>query len=163
MIKILFVCTGNVFRSMIAEKCFNHFTKKNNILDKIADSAGTKTFKQSVHPSIIKRLKVYGIQSDHQYKNLNEDLINENDLIIAMSIDHRDFIKKQFNFDVPLFNEVAYGKREGILDFCEYNPKITTLADDAYQDDIRRYANAIVDYIYQSTPVLVDNINKWIN
>ena len=38
MTKILFVCTSNMFRSMTAEKCLNHFANKNN-LNLSADSA----------------------------------------------------------------------------------------------------------------------------
>lgn len=161
MANILFVCTGNVFRSMIAEKCFKDYAQKNKITDFYADSAGIKTTVQKPQYSTIQRLNFYGINAkNHQYKQLTKGLIFNQDLVIAMNLDHQNFIEQYFNIKVPLFNEIAYNKNEGVLDFHKYNPKINNLLDKKKNREIKEYAYFLVDYIYKSTPYLFKNINK---
>lgn len=163
MAKILFVCTGNVFRSMIAEKCLKEYVKRNKIENFYVDSAGIETTTQKPNHFTVQRLKFYGINTkNHKYKQLTKKLIENNNLIIAMNTNHRSFIQKTFGIKVPLFNEVAYKKHDGILDFHEHDPQIKDLSNRTKDKEIRKYAYCIVDYIYKSTPNLFKNINKWV-
>jgi len=161
MIKVLFVCTGNVFRSMIAEKCLNHFAKQNN-LQIIADSAGTKGSEKGPIDCVIERLRFHGISFIHKQKKLNRKLLEENDIVIVMNINHKEFIKEKFSVDVPLFNEVAFNKPEGVLDFDECYPEITDANDKKHRLKVKEHAYRIVDYIYNSMPELVKNIERWV-
>lgn len=155
---VLFVCTGNVFRSMTAEKCMNHYIKKNGIKNIRADSAGTKTSPQSPQPATIERLGFYGINFEHRYKKLTQELLDRSDVVIAMNIDHRDFIIKNFKVKPYLFNELAYGKKEGVLDFHEFHTNIKELANQ--EEIIKEYAYYVVDYIHSSIPRLVERLES---
>ena len=81
MIKILFVCTGNVFRSMSAEKCLKKYLEEHNILDIRSDSAGIELKPQEPVSFTIERLAFYGIKVHHKPKSINQSLIDNNDLI----------------------------------------------------------------------------------
>ena len=154
--KILFVCSGNVFRSLIAEKCFNAYVARNHIQKLQADSAGTCVTPQKPLKVTLERLAFYNIKPRHRYKQLSQKLIDKNDLIIAMNTDHQDYIKENFKVYAPLFNEVAYGKHKGIADF---QIAVNNLQS---QKAIRKYAYFLVDYIYKATPKLVANLDKWV-
>ncbi len=159
MINILFVCNGNVFRSMTAEKCFKQFLKEKNISDITVDSAGVKTTVQEPRRATIERLRYYGIQANHKYKQLTKEIVKKSDLIIAMNFDQKEFIKKNFLIDAPLFNEIAYGKKEGILDIEEFDPK---LSDKNNKNEMQKYVYKIVDYIHDSMPHFFNNLDQWI-
>ena len=162
MIKILFVCTGNVFRSMIAEKCLNNYLIKNNIKEFEVDSAGIDPIPQKPQKATIERLSFYNIKINHKYKKINQNLVDNNDIIIAMNINHQKYIKEKFGFDAPLFNELISNNKEGILDFEEYDPNIIDLNDKKKKKEIQKYAYFLVDYVYNSIPKLMANIHKWV-
>lgn len=168
MKKILFVCTGNVFRSMIAEKCFKKYISDNLLEEDFSiDSAWIAPIKQDVQKDVIDRLDYYWINcNNHKYKKINEKLVSESNYIIAMNFDHKDFIKNQFNLDIPLFNELAYNKSTWISDFWEFldfwwfNLKNIDLNDTKYKKEIRDYIYYTVDYIYNSIPYLIKSLEK---
>ena len=77
MTKIIFVCTGNAFRSMTAEKCAKDYLKKNKITNIRIDSAATMPYPQEPQPAVLERLKHHGITVRHKYKKLTKKLITE--------------------------------------------------------------------------------------
>ena len=156
MIKVLFVCTGNIFRSMSAEKFLKVYLDMENIQDIEVSSAGIGLVQKGVHEYVIDRLQHYGIKLNHQTTKLTLKLIQENDIIIAMNKNHQEYIKDKFNLDVPLFNEIAYNKKEGILDVGEMYPEFKTLPLEG--DKLRKYINYVLDYIHNTIPHLVDKI-----
>ncbi|MCA9460227.1 MAG: hypothetical protein KC550_06790 [Nanoarchaeota archaeon] len=160
MIQILFVCTGNVFRSMTAEKCLTNYLENNNISNIKSNSAGTKLAPQEINPFTLKRLLLYNIKVNHTAKDLTKELLEKSDLIIAMSTDHQEYIKETFGIEVPLFNEVSYGKSQGVLDFHEHMPNINSVENS--QEEFEKYAYFVVEYIYNAIPNLVNNLPKWI-
>ena len=151
MVNILFVCTGNVFRSMIAEHCLKDYIKKNKIKYYNVDSCGIAVEKQSSRKEVIARLAEHHIKVKHHYKEIDLKQINWADIIIAMSKNHRKYIKENFGVKTYLFNELAIGKKIGVLDFGEFNPKIKSLKETKMQINIKLYANYMVDYIYSKT------------
>jgi protein-tyrosine-phosphatase len=116
--KILFVCSGNVFRSFSAEKCLKHYCILNNINDIEVSSAGISGNKnQKVKPEIYDELKKLGINIiKHTPKKLTQDIINKNDLIVSMGFNHRNYIKEKFGVHSFLFQEVCLGNKEPVLD-----------------------------------------------
>lgn len=115
---ILFVCSGNVFRSVAAEYCFRYYLKKNKIKEWSVSSAGTSAEKAQIDPKVIQTLNVLGIKDiNHKQKRLDLNDLKNNDVIIAMAEKHADFIKQRFNFNnVFLFNELAVNEKTSILD-----------------------------------------------
>jgi protein-tyrosine-phosphatase len=116
--KILFVCSGNVFRSVSAEYCLKYYLKKNNIKDWSVSSAGIIAEKAQIDPKVICTLNILGIKSiNHRQKRLDLNDLKNNDIVVAMAENHANFIRERFNFSsIFLFNELAVNKKTSILD-----------------------------------------------
>jgi len=146
---ILFVCTGNVFRSMAAEYALRAQLGQQSSYR--IESAGIDAKTKTIHPVISNRLVQKGTDpSTHIPQRLTKKLINRNDLIIAMGLGHREFIHKQFGLKVPLFNEVSFGEEVPILDLHEALPDWERDIDEA-----RAYVEWVIDHIWESVPALI--------
>lgn len=161
MVTILFVCTGNVFRSMIAEKCLEQFIKQENILDVEVDSAGIAPIPQEPMLMVIERLRGYGITGEHHYKEISKDLIARSDVVVALNLNHQHFIQEHFGVYAPLFNKVAFGKEEGILDTTECFPQDADFEQGKGKEEFEKYVISVVEHIHDAIPSVVDNISKW--
>ncbi|NGZ11829.1 MAG: hypothetical protein CV088_21085 [Nitrospira sp. LK70] len=152
---ILFVCTGNVFRSMAAE-----YSVRARICLQPSyrvESAGIKAKPQPIHPIISNRLIEKGADpSPHIPRMLTRALIDRADLVIAMGRDHREFIEKQFGLKVPLFNEVSLGEDRPILDLHEALPDWERDIDEA-----RAYVESVIDHIWESVPALLARLPQF--
>ena len=152
---ILFVCTGNVFRSMAAEYALRAQQKEPPPYH--AESAGIDAKSPKVHPVILNRLRLKGTDpSAHVPRALTKDLIQQNDLIIAMGLGHREFIQTKFGLKVPLFNEVAFGEDSPILDLHEALPNWERDMVEA-----REYVESVIDHIWNSIPALVARLPQF--
>jgi diadenosine tetraphosphate (Ap4A) HIT family hydrolase/protein-tyrosine-phosphatase len=156
--KILFVCTGNIFRSLSAKYCLEDYIRKNNIKDTIVDSAGTIAGKEAINPIVLSELNALGIDSSkHVQKKLSKKDLEDNDLVIVMAKDHLNFINKNFNFDeTVLFNEVVTGDKTSILDVNEAIPDWHS-----HERRSERYLRRAVRYIYKKTPRLYKNLDRY--
>ena len=114
--RVLFVCTGNTFRSLIAEYCLAHFLKTNAISGISVSSAGTVAQPAVPDPRTIAELNKLGIHVSHRQRKLTRSLLRESDLVIAMAKDHQDFIRENFGESVPLFLEITKGIQESVYD-----------------------------------------------
>lgn len=84
--------------------------------------------------------------------------MEKSDLIIAMSKDHQEFIKKNFDIEVPLFKEVCKGKKESLKDIWEVIPD--------WRDNPRaknEYMIKTVDYIHGCMPDLIKKMDRFMN
>ncbi len=145
---ILFVCTGNVFRSVAAEYSLRaRLTPQSPYR---VESAGIDATPKPIHPIVSNRLLQKGIAtSTHIPRRLTTELIERHDLIIAMGLDHREFIHKQFGLRVPLFNEISAGEEMPILDLHEALPE--------WERDLahaQAYVESVIDHIWESIPAL---------
>lgn len=96
--KIIFVCTGNSCRSVMAKYYLEKLFKERGIAGIEIDSAGTGTF-PGLEASVmtLEVLKEEGIDaSSHRAKPINRKLIIENDLIVVMGQMHRQFLEEKF-------------------------------------------------------------------
>jgi protein-tyrosine phosphatase len=128
--KVLFLCTGNYYRSRFAEMLFNALAPENN-LDWKADSRGLALGASNVgpvYPPVLDRLKALGYlaQSEPRYPaRLELSDLQTADLIIAINeSEHGPLLSQQFGqwadqtlyWDVPDLNimttEDAFSKIE---------------------------------------------------
>ncbi len=124
-VKVLFVCTGNIFRSMLAEKTCEQYCKLNNITDFEFKSAWiTAQHKNSdMYPLVRNYLEWLWIDTTkHIPTILDEELLKWADLIIPMSIWQKVFIDEHFLVypkDILLFNELLLDETKSVKDVEE--------------------------------------------
>ncbi|MFZ2151147.1 MAG: hypothetical protein WAZ12_05170 [Candidatus Absconditicoccaceae bacterium] len=147
--KILFVCTGNIFRSMSAEYLAKKYIKDNKIKNIQASSAGTIAHPEVAFSYTIKRLEKYGCDvSKHKQRKAVDKILKDQDFIICMAKHHQEVIKS-LGYESILFNFVAYSKKEDVLDEAEYEEKHGSYGD------LETYVNSIVDYIHDAMPSVI--------
>ena len=146
---ILFVCTGNIFRSLVAEYAMR--THLGPHAGCRVGSAGIVAKPQTIHPVVQDRLTQNGADpSRHVQRVLTRQLIEESDLVIVMGLDHQASIQEHFGITVPLFNEVAFGLSRPILDLHEALP-------DWEQDRQRahHYIESVINHLWEAAPALI--------
>jgi protein-tyrosine phosphatase len=150
---ILFVCTGNVFRSVVAEYATRVHLEPNNLL--VVGSAGIEAKPQSIHPWIQRCLCERGADvATHVPRRLTRELLEGTDLIVAMSRDHQTFIHQEFEVEVPLFKQVCYGRDEPILDLHEAHPN--------WEQDLNQaqaYVSSVIEMIWNDIPSLLSRLH----
>lgn len=153
---VLFVCTGNIFRSMTAEHAFRAQIGQAPFQ---AASAGTEGKIQPMFPPVRTRLIELGIDPlAHVQRKLTGEMLDDADLTVAMGEDHRDFIREHFGRDVPLFNRIALGKDEPVLDIGEVVQ--TWGSKENWQE---QYAVYVVDAIWRTMPGFIGNMGRFMN
>jgi len=153
---ILFVCTGNVFRSVAAEYAMRAQIDLES--GYLVGSAGIEAKPQTIHPVIRARLIQKGADpSLHAQRTLTQEMVDRTDLIIAMGRNHREFIQRQFGRPAPLFNEVSFGTDTPILDVHEALPD--------WEKDLskaRDYVESVVDHIWNAVPSLLSRLPRFL-
>lgn len=151
---ILFVCSGNVFRSVAAEYALKaHLPPEHHGL---VGSAGIEALPQAIHPLIRSRLREKGADpSAHVQRKLTAELLSRADLVVAMGLNHREFIRQTFAREVRLFNQICYGREEAVLDVGEALPN--------WQDDLlaaRDHILLVIDHIWLAMPAFLARVGQ---
>lgn len=116
MKKILFVCTGNTFRSPSAEYLFDLYVKEHGG-SYVVSSAGTKGWPPGPFQKTIEEVGMFGADmSKHQYRVLTQEIADGADIIICMAEHHRKTLKQTFGKESYLFNELALGESTDLKD-----------------------------------------------
>jgi protein-tyrosine phosphatase len=152
MRQVLFVCTGNVFRSLTAEYALR--AALNGRADITVASAGTEDYAHVVPPEISDYLMSKGLDvSAHRRRTLTREIIDASHLVIAMSLDHREYIRDRFGRSASVFLECCGGTAEALLDIHEAVPDFRTnrVAGTAY-------LRTTMDRIVELTPRLAIRI-----
>jgi protein-tyrosine phosphatase len=111
--RVLFVCTGNIFRSLAAEHALRRMLSGRT--DIHVSSAGIADYPYVVRPSVREYLRAKGFDvSAHQRRTLTREILEQSHLAIAMSTDHHAHILERYGRAVPLFLE-ACGEAAGAL------------------------------------------------
>ena len=150
---ILFVCTGNIFRSLTAEYALRNILS--NGTDIVVASAGTENFPHVVSPLVRDYLLARGIDvSGHRRRTLTTQLLQEAGLVIAMSIEHRSFLAERFNRrGVPLFTEACGLSAEPLPDVEE-----AVVDYETNPVAVEAHVRKIIDRIIELTPLLADRL-----
>ncbi len=91
MIRVLFVCAGNICRSPMAEGVFRHLVEEAGLSDRIqVDSAGTGPWHvgEAAHPGTRKVLSQHGIRYQGRARQMSRADLHDFDYIVAM--DHEN-------------------------------------------------------------------------
>jgi len=149
MRQVLFVCTGNVFRSLTAEFALRRVLGNRHLVR--VSSAGTEDLSCTVDPLVSAYLRSRGIDvSGHRRRTLTADMLQPSVTVIAMSTDHREFIAQRFGrHDVPLFTQACGLDPAPLLDVHEVipDPSSNPTAKEAH-------IRLTIDRILQLTPQL---------
>lgn len=117
--QVVFVCTGNVFRSLTAEFAARaaHEPAKDGLKLAFASAGIRGRPEKPVRDDVKARAAHWNLDvSAHLSRKLTQDIMDAADLIIAMDSKHQQAIKDEFGVDVPLYLEIAEGRSEDILD-----------------------------------------------
>lgn len=141
--RILFVCTGNIFRSLTADRALRALLAGNPEVH--VSSAGTDDYPHVVRPYTMGYLLAKGYDvSDHRRRTLTQALIDESSLVVSMSTDHQAFIRRTFSRETPLFLEACGEPAEWLPDIEDVIPDYLTNRR-AVEAHVRATINRIVD------------------
>lgn len=153
MRRVLFVCTGNIFRSLTAEYALRDVLGARS--DIMVASVGTEDFPHVVTPSVKDYLLARGLDvSRHRRRTLTAQILQEPGPVIAMSTEHRSVLAERFNRrNVPLFTEACGLPGEPLPDVNEIVRDYETnpVAVDAH-------VRMIIDRIIELTPQLASRL-----
>jgi protein-tyrosine-phosphatase len=153
MHRVLFVCTGNIFRSLTAEYSLRQLLGAQS--DITVASAGTEDFPHVVIPYVKDYLLTRGLDvSSHCRRTLTAEILEEPGPVIAMSTEHRSFLAERFNLrDVPLFAEACGIPGEPLPDVDEAvkDHKTNPIA-------VGMHIRTIIDRIIELTPQLANRL-----
>jgi protein-tyrosine phosphatase len=153
MKRVLFVCTGNIFRSLTAEHALRHALQGRSGIH--VSSAGTVDVPHVVRPNVRDYLLSKGFDvSRHQRRTLTEAILQESHLVIAMSTDHRTYLRGRFGHTAPLFLEACGEPGDALPDIEE-----VVLDYQINQGAVDVHVLATIDRILSLTPRLAQRLD----
>ncbi|HLS65995.1 MAG TPA: low molecular weight protein-tyrosine-phosphatase [Pseudogracilibacillus sp.] len=133
MIRVLFVCLGNICRSPMAEAVFRHRVLEEGLVEKIeVDSAGTALWHSGKppHEGTRNKLDEVGISYDGMTaRQIRQDDFDRFQYVIVMDEDNLSNLRAEY--DIP--DHVVVKK---LLDFLEDNPE-KNVPDPYYTGDFQ--------------------------
>jgi len=157
MIKVLFVCMGNICRSPMAEAIFQDKVNKAGLDSKISvDSAGTSSWEvgSPAHPGTLEVLRQHNIAYDGRARQIRRQDLDDYDYVLALDRDNLSFILRYSSgarAKITLF--LYYAEQAGLVDTDEVpDPYYDGAFDDAYQL-IERGCQALLDHVRKAEKV----------
>lgn len=130
--KILFLCSSNIFRSQIAEAFFNHYTKSN-----LAESAALIKPQEKMHALVVRAMKEIGIDiSKNTSKKVTQDMLDRADLLILMNPTLKEYVKEDKLIEIWKIPDVVARETDEHLypEFC----KVRDIIEQKVKDLIKR-------------------------
>ena len=150
--RVLFVCTGNIFRSLTAEYALRaELLRIGSSI--VVESAGTEDFPHVVKPIVSDYLHSRGLDvRAHRRRTLTHPMLGA-DLVVAMSTEHVTTLRDQFAYAAPLFT-TACG-----LDDAPLPDVDEAVADHASNPRaVEAHVRATIDRIIALTPRLAGRL-----
>jgi protein-tyrosine phosphatase len=149
----LFVCTGNIFRSLTADVALRSLLAARE--DIHVSSAGTVEYSHGVRPYTCGYLLSKGFDvSGHQRRSLTRAIMDESHLVVAMSTDHQATIKDGYGREVPLYLAVCGEAAEWLPDIEDVIPDYQT-----NRVAVEAHVRSTIDRIVELAPRMADNID----
>lgn len=154
MNRVLFVCTGNIFRSLTAEHALRRALRQAESRI-VVESAGTEDFPHVVKPLVTNYLLAKGLDvRAHRRRTLTPQMLADDALVIAMSTEHVDALRERYAFaNAPLFTAACGLDGEPLPDVDE---AVTDYATNPLA--VEAHVHAIIDRIIELTPRLADRL-----
>ena len=154
MSTVLFICTGNIFRSMTAEYALKAALGSDT--PHLVRSAGIEADPFPMYEPVRVRLIELGADlSDHQQTKLTDEILDEADLAVAMGLNHQAYVEEVFRRSIPLFKKVCFDLDEPVLDVGEAMPDWKD-APELVPD----YTRSIVDEIWEAMPTFIQEMHR---
>ena len=151
--EVLFVCTGNIFRSLTADVALRRLLA--NRADIAVSSAGTQDFPHVVSPRVRGYLLTKGFDvSAHRRRTLTQPILDGSDLVVAMSTDHQALIRDRFARQVPVFLEACGEPAAWLPDIEDVVPDWET-----NKGAVEAHVRATIDRIVLLAPRMAGNID----
>ena len=147
---IVFVCTGNIFRSLTAEYALRR--ELGGLVP--VSSAGTDDYPHVVRPNVRDYLLTKGLDvRAHKRRTVTREILGGAELVVAMSTDHQRYLREKFALEAPVFLEACGGK-------CEALPDIEEVVIDyrTNQAAVDAHVRKTIDTIIDLTPRLARRI-----
>lgn len=149
--RILFLCTDNFTRSIIAEFCFKDYLMKNHITDVHVASAGIRANSDisrysDLHFRMMNNMKID--TSDYKRTQFDEKAFLQYDIIIGMSELHKEYVKHEYSKDIYLFNEV----------YKEQSIPVNIGAPDS--EDFEEEMQKLIEYFIGAIPEVISNLKN---
>lgn len=151
---IVFVCTGNIFRSLTAEYALRRELGPQSTI--AVASAGTDDYPHVVRPNVRDYLREKGLDvSMHRRRTVNPEILTGARLVVAMSTDHQRFLREKFALEAPVFLQACGGACEPLPDIEEVvlDYRTNSAAVDAH---VRK----TIDTIIELTPRLALQVRR---
>jgi len=148
---VLFVCTGNIFRSVIAEHALRN--ELGPCSEYNVSSAGIVAEPARMWPALVARMQARGLDATGHLQRALRPYMLDGALVIAMGEDHRDYLRVHAGRSVMLYDEAALGRCTPIRDVHEAIPDWRRRPEET-----RAYVEQVVDHICEATPALAQNL-----
>ncbi len=98
MPSVLFVCTGNQYRSPIAAAYLRRLLREQGVEDWQVDSAGTWALpQQTLRPETSRIAARLGVEvAGHMTRVVDQAMLNDHDLILVMESGHKEALQVEF-------------------------------------------------------------------
>jgi protein-tyrosine phosphatase len=114
--RIMFVCTGNICRSPLAQGVFEHLARKAGVDSQFeVESSGVSGFHvgENVDDRMRQTASKYGVKLNHRAQQMKQSDLDTYDMIFAMSGSHLSALKRM----------ASESQREKIYMFREFDPQ----------------------------------------
>ncbi|MCI9032383.1 MAG: low molecular weight phosphotyrosine protein phosphatase [Clostridia bacterium] len=138
MIKVTFVCLGNICRSPVAELVFKKLIREKGVEDMFeVSSCGTSGCEagSSIYPPAAATLSRHGVEGSHTARKITRKDIEDSDYILVMDDDNMRGLKRVASID----------EQKKIFKLCSFTSRPRDVADPWYTRDFETAYADILD------------------